>query len=227
MEKRLRNELKEKLTAYRGSRHTKNVPGRTTEATYLNVNVVKRLATQELIEGGMADGLEDELKAASYATKRIILQAVIKGGNFYKEVPPEVQQFITNDPAKAMEFFKDKAHKYPEIMRLIQQRLQKSEAPRSHTEHADEWKQKMVKDIVSMQKLVRDRALHNLHLVIDLDTKIVGNSAKDWDELTKLMAPQVVQAIRDNTSYTAAEFFKAFSNVGGDLSKLITVDRIL
>lgn len=285
MEKILRSQVKEKLNAYIGSGHTKNVPGRTIGATYLDVNVVHKLATEELIEGGKADGLEDELfnkkdldkgikvemehtnnpeaakeitkdhikeeselsekpltdtkyydllddleeelKKASSSTKRLILQAVVKGGEFYKEIPPEVQKFISSDPARAQEFFKDKADKYPGIMKLIQQRLQKSQPRPSDTKHALAWKQKMVGNIVAMQKLVRDRALNNLHLVVDLDKTIEGNTTKDWMELTKLMAPQVVTAIRDNTNFTAPEFFKAFSTAGGDLSKIITVDRIL
>lgn len=165
-------------------------------------------------------------------SKRDLVQAAgRKDANFFKEIPQEVIKFIDTDIERAQKFFADKAQKHPEIAAYIQKKLneQKTKQPSMQQDiapQANKYKQEAVEKMKSYQAGVKQDTIRNLHQMLDLEKLIKGNEESDWLQVRKLVSPLLLDFVRNNTTFTAQEFFKAMWMNGGNLKAVITPEKI-
>jgi len=168
--------------------------------------------------------MEKALAKVDGATKRRILTALRKGGDFEKEIPMEIQRIVQQNPQRAQDMFlrEDPQRVKPVNPRLreyIQQELAKKQVPPGRGS--------VLSALTAMQDQINRGVIGTPTYMDVLHHEIEANRPEDWKALEGVASPKFLTLVRNNTSFTARELFDRLHAFAGDLNQIITEDKLL
>jgi hypothetical protein len=194
-----------------------------------NPKIQKQIAKDHLTEHDMyyealppMEKMLADIEAKAACTRfdacKIILRAASKSGDFHKNVPAEVKQWIDADPDRAQQFFTgEKLTRHPEIAAYLQQ-LKQLRQPAKADIH---------QNIAKMQGELQTGALQDGRTLGVVMNSLTGDPAQDWKLVEQVASRKLITYLQHNTEFTPEGFLTKLKAANGDLSQVIMPEDII
>lgn len=170
----------------------------------------------------MLEDIEAKAACTRFEACKIILRAAAKSGDFYKNVPGEIdaatKKWIDANPEKAQQYFTgEKLTRHPEIMAYLQQ-LKQINQPAKADVH---------QNIAKMQGELNTGVLQDGRTLDVVINSLTGDPTQDWKAVEQVASKKLITYVQHNTEFTPATFLNKLKAANGNLSQVITPEDII